>query len=256
MQMNSVLSITSKEGALQQKKLMLLQKRLGYVFKQVAYLQEALTHASFSQTQKHVRTYERLEFLGDALLGMILAETLYYHYPHEPEGTLAEFRSVLAQSSTLAQLAKQLKVGECIYMSTSERQAGGARRESTLEDCIEALTAAIYLDSDMATMKQVVLAWYGSIPKLLEALVPNNNPKGRLQALYPHDKERPRIHYLLIDTKGPEHKRRFCVEVHVDGRCLGAGTASSKKDAEQIAAIEALKSLHLPAVHIPQEELV
>lgn len=223
-----------------------LQKRMGYRFGQLEYLREALTHPSAlleAGAPEGLRHYERMELLGDAVLSLILAETLFKRLPDEQEGTLAQARSVLGQRAVLSALAQELDLGAYVHMSADEAKAGGAQRASIQEDALEALIGAIYLDSDYETARSVVLSWYGDIPQGLDILLADYNPKGKLQERIHADKPGEALKYVLEGTQGPAHSRVFCVSVHLDDQLLATAQGTSKKQAEEAAARKALVAL-------------
>jgi ribonuclease-3 len=218
-----------------------LEKRLGYTFRDRELLRRALTHPSFAQTAATPTQHnQRLEFLGDAVLGMLLAEHLCALFPKEREGRLTQYRALLARGPMLARLARELGLAEAIRLSDGEIQNGGRERASILEDAFEALVGGIYLDSDYPTTRNAVLPWFRDIPAYLEETAAEQNPKGRLQEwLQPlHGNEA--IAYEVLEATGPDHRRTFRVEVRVNGETWGTGTGLSKKEAEEAAAREAL----------------
>jgi len=232
--------ITKRERAALRK----LEKRIGYKFRDKGLLEIALTHPSRVEEKRSVgEDNQRLEFLGDAVLGMILAERLFKLFPEEDEGKLTQARSVLARGEQLCKLARQLQIQKAILMNRGELQSKGNERDSTLEDALESLVGAIYLDSGMRVTRKVILAWHGDLEKTLSQVLADYNPKGRLQekvqALIGPDK----IEYVVLKQQGPAHNRLFTVVVKVAGRKQGEGKGSSKKEAEEEAARKALRSL-------------
>jgi ribonuclease-3 len=227
----------------------ILENTLNYTFHNKVLLECALTHPSYDAENQEktelFRNYERLEFLGDAVLGLILAEYLYKTYPEKDEGELARARTVLIQSTTLSSLARQLNIAPFIRVSKIEKSLRAYERDSVLEDCLEALIGAIYLDSDYETATKIILKWYEEVNRNLETSLLKDNPKGRLQELYPAIEGQQRVEYILKETYGPEHQKMFHIEVLIEGKALGEGRGSSKKEAARIAAQEALNSLNI-----------
>lgn len=221
-----------------------LEGRIGYQFRDQGLLEKALTHPSRLDDKRAVgEDNQRMEFLGDAVLGMILAERLFRLFPDEDEGKLTQARSVLARGEQLCALARKLKLQQVILMNRGELRSKGNERESTLEDALESLVGAIYLDAGMRATRKVVLAWHGDIEKTLAKVLTDYNPKGRLQekvqALIGPD----RIEYVVVKQEGPAHRRRFTVAARVSGQKQGVGVGSSKKEAEEDAARKALKTI-------------
>ncbi len=220
-------------------KVVRLQKALGYRFNKIELCQQALTHRSVSSKSN----YERLEFMGDALLGVIVACYLYDRFPSEDEGRLTRLRSTLVRQDSLAAIAKDLKLGEHLILGSGEMKSGGHRRESILADAVEALIGAIYLDSsDLNIVRDVVLRWY---EPYLVSLVPKDtlkDPKTRLQELL-QAKHLPLPAYTLTATQGEAHNQTFTVECRVEGAPITVGHGLSRRYAEQSAASELLQFL-------------
>ena len=223
------------------KKLRKLQRRIGYRFKDPELFLRSMTHPSFCRQETHLGGHnQRLEFLGDAVLSTILADRLFHLLPAEREGTLSQCRSALSRGTNLADLSRKLGLPCYIRMSESEEQNGGRDRDSILEDALEALIGAIYLDSGWKAAKKTVLAWYGNIDQLLEFLLTGQNPKGDLQEFVQPKFGNDAIEYAVTEESGPAHKKSFKVEVLIKGKMMGYGEGSSKKEAEEIAARSAL----------------
>lgn len=218
-----------------------LEEKIGYSFKKRENLELALTHCSYLHDHEAHGHNERLEFLGDAILSAVLTEQLYSLYYESPEGSLARYRSILIRGSFLAELALQMSLNSYIRMSALEIKDGGQEKPAALEDALEALIGAIYLDSDYATVKKVIIQWYGDIEVHLSRNLQLENPKGKLQELLWQKDSSANIEYRLIDELGPAHGRHFKVCVTLDQKILGHGEGSSKKAAEEQAATEALK---------------
>lgn len=221
-----------------------LEKKLGYRFKHSKLLLTALTHPSYLQESKDTVSHnQRLEFLGDSVLSLVLAERLFQIYPDDREGVLAQGRSALAKGIFLTQLAKAIGLPQHLRMSKHEERCGGRHRDSTLEDALEAVLGAIYLDSNYDTSRQIVLQWYGDIKQHLETVLAHENPKGKLQETIQGISPQKQIEYNVLETSGPDHKKTFEVEVLIDQTSMGSGRGNSKKEAEENAARKALKNI-------------
>jgi ribonuclease-3 len=218
------------------------QERIGHRFRDATLLEQSLNHPSIQQEQSGAEHNQRLEFLGDAVLQLIITEKLHALFPTEREGALTRQRATLTRGAFLSDLARQLGVDRVLRVSTAERGVGGHERDAALEDAIEALVAAVYLDSDWDTVRRVVLAWYGDLAENLGRSETSLNPKGRLQELVQPEHGNAALAYRTISSHGPPHARVFEVEVLFREQRLGTGTGSSKKEAEEAAAREALKN--------------
>ena len=225
-------------------KLAALQKRLGYEFRTPALLLEALTHGSYLQECPDAGPHnQRLEFLGDSVLQFIITDALYREFRGEREGVLSRRRAVLSKGEFLTQMARDLGLDACLRLNRSEDEAGGRSRASTLEDAFEALVGALYLDSDLATTRQLVLAWYGPLADRLVLSEDAENPKGRLQELVQPKHGNNALRYEVLSTTGPRHARAYEVAVFLNDSQLGTGSGSAKKSAEEAAARAALQTL-------------
>jgi ribonuclease-3 len=221
-----------------------LESRLGYRFRNPALLREALTHGSYLQDDPAPGAHnQRLEFLGDAVLHFILTDALYRQSTTEREGVLSRRRAILSKGEFLTRLARDLGLDASLRLSKSEEDTGGRTRASILEDAFEALVAAIYLDSDLATTQRVVLAWYGPLTDRLAPAEEAENPKGRLQELVQPEHGNNALRYEVLATTGPRHARAFEVAVFLHAEKLGTGRGSSKKIAEEAAASAAVAAL-------------
>ncbi len=225
-------------------KLTILQKRLGYEFRQPALLLEALTHGSYLQDAPDAGPHnQRLEFLGDSVLQFILTDALYHEFPAEREGVLSRRRAVLSKGDFLTQMACDLGLDACLRLNKSEEDAGGRNRASILEDAFEAIVGAIYLDSGLPATRERVLAWYGPLKDRLAGSEGAENPKGQLQELIQPTHGNTALSYKVSATTGPRHARVYEVAVFLKDRKIGTGTGSSKKIAEEAAAREAQAGL-------------
>jgi ribonuclease III len=218
-----------------------LQYRLVYTFRDIRLLECALTHPSFLQENRDVTdSNQRLEFLGDAVLQLVLTETLFHLFPGDREGALSKRRAALSQGKFLSQLALDIGLGACLRVSASEENSGGRTRASSLEDAAEALFGAIYLDSDFLTARRVVLGLLGDLPQRLAAMEPAENPKGQLQEMVQPRHGNYALRYEVAHVSGHDHAREYEASVFLKGELLGTGRGMSKKNAEESAARAAL----------------
>lgn len=216
-----------------------LEEKIKYSFVSKELLLTALTHSSFANEQ-HCNSNERLEFLGDSVLGMVTAKKLYLDYPKLPEGKMTKIRAELVCELSLWQVADQLSLGTYLRLGKGEEATGGRKRHSILADCVEALIAAIYLDGGMDAASRFIDEFI--LSKLSKGLtVLNNDWKTELQELVQQKPGRT-ITYEMIDESGPDHLKLFTSAVFVDGIMIGSGSGYSKKEAEQMAAENALNS--------------
>lgn len=214
-----------------------LQRKLGYTFNHQELLQQALTHRSASS--KH---NERLEFLGDSILSFVIANALYHRFPRVDEGDMSRMRATLVRGNTLAELAREFDLGECLRLGPGELKSGGFRRESILADTVEALIGGVFLDSDIQTVEQLILNWYQT---RLDEISPGDkqkDPKTRLQE-YLQGRHLPLPSYLVVQVRGEAHDQEFTIHCQVSGLSEPVvGTGSSRRKAEQAAAEQALKN--------------
>lgn len=221
-----------------------LQERLTYSFRDPALLERALTHLSFLPENPDVaESNQRLEFLGDAVLQLVLTEALFQLFPGDREGLLSKRRAALAKGVFLVELARELGLDRCLLLGTSDEATGGRQRASALEDAFEALIGALYLDSDLATARRIVLGLYGDLPARLRSAEHDDNPKGRLQELIQPIHGNHALRYEVLAIEGEDHARAFEVAVFLHERRLGQGRGPSKKSAEEAAAHAALETL-------------
>ncbi|SFN64845.1 ribonuclease III [Xenorhabdus japonica] len=217
-----------------------LQHKLGYTFKQYDLLLQALTHRSASS--KH---NERLEFLGDSILSFVIANALYHRFPRVDEGDMSRMRATLVRGNTLAELAREFELGECLRLGPGELKSGGHRRESILADSIEALIGAIFLDSDIQTIEKIILTWYETRLNEISPGDKQKDPKTRLQE-YLQGRHLPLPTYLVVQVRGEAHDQEFTIHCQVSGfEQPVRGVGSSRRKAEQAAAEQALKQLEL-----------
>lgn len=221
-----------------------LEKRLGYRFSNHALLLEALTHGSYLQDDPAGGPHnQRLEFLGDSVLQFVLTDALYREFPTQREGVLSRRRAILSKGGFLTQMARDLGLDAGLRLNKSEEDAGGRNRASILEDAFEAVVGAIYLDSDLPTIRQLLLTWYGPLSDRLAVSEDAENPKGGLQELVQPEHGNNALRYEVSATTGPRHARIYEVEVFLKDRRIGSGSGSSKKVAEEAAARVALATL-------------
>ena len=221
-----------------------LQDRLTHRFRNQVLLERALTHPSYLQDHPElVENNQRLEFLGDAVLQLILTQALFELYPGDREGVLSKRRSALAKGVFLTRMAREIGLADCILLSSSEDAAGGRQRAAALEDAFESLIGALFLDTDFNTTRRIVLSLYGPIPDQLNGVEDTENPKGRLQELIQPKYGNSALRYELIQITGEDHARQFEIGVWLHDRQIGAGCGPSKKSAEEAAARVALETL-------------
>lgn len=219
-----------------------LQGRIGYTFRVVALLETALMHPAYVNEHPEItESNQRLEFLGDAVLQLILSEELYRLYPQDREGALTQRRKKLVEGRFLAGLARDLQLDRNLRVpATATTVAGNA---SALEDAFEALVAAIYLDAGYVTARQVVLALYGDLARHLASSLPDDNPKGRLQERVQPTHGNTALRYETTHIGGEDHAREYEAQVFLQDKPIGTGRGSSKKQAEEAAALTALETL-------------
>lgn len=223
-----------------------LEKEIRYTFQNEQLLTEALTHSSFAneRNDRNIKYNERLEFLGDSVLSIVVSDYLFMKYPDLPEGELTKVRAKVVCEATLADLAKELELGTFMAFGRGEAQTGGRDRVSILADAFEALIAAIYLDGGMAHAKEFVL--YMIVQKITDAIMGKIflDYKTSLQEIV-QSLDIGTIRYDIVDAQGPDHKKTFLAEVNVGDQMLGQGQGGSKKEAEQNAAREAIGRINI-----------
>ncbi len=218
-----------------------LQNKIGYNFKNTELLTEALTHSSYANEHKaqHVKYNERLEFLGDAVLSIVVSDYIFKNCPELPEGELTKLRASLVCEKSLFDFAKKINLGKYLILSRGERNNGGAERPSILSDAFEALIAAIYIDGGMSAASKHILNFI--VPAIKSAKKKRiNDYKTTLQEIIQKNPGE-QLEYVLVDESGPDHNKHFVVEVHLNSNVIGKGGGRSKKEAEQQAAREALE---------------
>ena len=220
-----------------------LEAAIGYRFQNITLLQNALTHSSYANERWHnsLLSNERLEFLGDSILGMVVAEHLYKQFPDRPEGELTKMRADMVCETSLAAIAERIGLGQHLLLGHGEDRLGGRSRASILADAVESVIAASFLDGGMAAAE-------GFIRQFVLTNVPvkrmqNTDYKTALQELV-QQKKNQTLTYVLTGESGPDHDKVFSVDVLLNDQCVGSGTGSSKKRAEQAAAQSALEALY------------
>ncbi len=222
------------------RELSLLEERLGYKFRNIAFLETGVTHSSFSnETKNHVPYNERQEFLGDAVLSIIVSDYIFENYTKLPEGELTKLRASLVCEKSLCGFANEIELGSFLRLGHGEELMGGRERPSILADAFEAVLAAIYLDGGIEPATKLVL---GFVKKALEHVenAAFKDYKTLLQEIIQKNPEE-RLTYMLVGESGPDHDKRFEVDVMLNSNVIGHGIGKSKKAAEQHAAKEALE---------------
>lgn len=215
------------------------EDEIQYHFQDKKLLELALTHSSYTNENARHCNNQRLEFLGDSVLSLLVAELLYKRFPEKDEGELTKLRSSLVCDRSLAAFGKQIHLGEKLVLGKGEEVSGGRTRTSNLEDAFEALVGAIYLDGGLTKAREFVLQF---IPDRieLEYLATQSDYKTTLQEIIQKNPEE-NISYVLIGESGPDHDKRFVSEVRLNSNVIGQGEGKSKKQAEQMAAKQALQ---------------
>ena len=221
-----------------------LEKKIGYTFQNRALLKQAVTHSSFANEQKINRQkhYERLEFLGDAVLELVSSDFLFQTHPEMPEGQLTKLRASMVCEPALAYCAKDLTLDSYIQLGKGEEATGGRYRDSIVSDVMEAVIGAIYLDGGMEPARTYIHRFILSDLENKQLFV---DSKTNLQE-YMQQNLKKEFHYRLVEESGPEHDKVFLVEVVMEEKVLGRGKGRTKKAAEQQAAYEALLGFRKP----------
>ena len=215
-----------------------IENIIGYRFKNKDFLQEALTHKSFAGEHRRTKHNERLEFLGDSILGAVVADYIYNQCPHVEEGVLSKIKSNLVSRRNLHLWGKQMSLGRFMLLGRGEIATGGRERDSIISNAVEAVIGAVYLDGGYAAAQAVILPWVRSqeltqdeqdFKSILQEFLQKRGPQTPL--------------YEVIQTVGPEHDKVFTVQVSLMGQVLGRGKGHNKKSAEQAAAQNALTQL-------------
>lgn len=218
-----------------------LEEKLGYEFQDRRLLENALTHSSCAnESRGRLSSNERLEFLGDSILGMVVAEHLYRNHPDLPEGDLTRTRAALVCEESLVEVAKELSLGEYLHLGKGEEAGGGRRRPSIQADAVEAVLAAVYLDGGIGSARKIIQRYI--LCREIEGLTRPRDYKTALQELVQRESGQV-LKYRLTGSEGPDHDKRFFVEVDLNGTPIGSGKGHSKKEAEQMAAKSAIQHL-------------
>ena len=214
------------------------EEKIGYKFNNRELLHEALAHSSYANETRECHSNERLEFLGDSVLSIVVSEHLFTHFKHLPEGELTKIRASLVCEKALYEFSKKIDLGHYILLGKGEENTGGRTRPSIVSDAFEAVIAAVFLDGGMEAAREYVL---GFIPENLDRTGSKalHDYKTLLQEIIQRNPEE-KVEYVLAEQSGPDHDRRFVVEVFLNSNIIGKGEGHSKKQAEQNAAHEAL----------------
>ena len=219
-----------------------LEAAIGYRFSNITLVQNALTHSSYANERWHdsLRSNERLEFLGDSILGMVVAEHLYTNFPNRPEGELTRMRADMVCEQSLANVAEKISLGQHLLLGHGEERFGGRTRASILADAVESLIAATFLDGGMEAARRFIERFI--LTDVPVKRLHNVDYKTSLQELVQQKKDQT-ITYILTGESGPDHDKQFQVEVSLNGTVIGMGVGTSKKRAEQDAARVAIATL-------------
>ena len=219
-----------------------LEAAIGYRFRNITYLQNALAHSSYANERWHdgLKSNERLEFLGDSILGMLVAEYLYHTFPDRPEGELTRMRADMVCEKSLAIIANRIGLGQHLLLGKGEQQGGGRNRDSILADATESVIAACYLDGGMDAARQFVDKFV--LTNVPASRLSHVDYKTMLQELVQQKRDQV-LSYQLIGESGPDHDKEFKVQLCLNQQLVGTGVGTSKKRAEQAAAKDALKKL-------------
>jgi len=218
-----------------------LEEKLGYTFQNPALLENALTHSSCAnESRGKLQSNERLEFLGDSILGMIVADHLFRNHPDLPEGELTRTRAALVCEDSLVEVAEALGLGEYLRLGKGEEAGGGRQRPSIRADAVEAILAAVYLDGGIGSVRKIIQRYI--LSREVAGLTKPRDYKTALQELVQRESGRV-LQYHLTGEEGPDHNKRFFMEVLLNGASVGTGSGRSKKEAEQMAAKAAIEKL-------------
>ena len=218
-----------------------LEEKLGYTFQNPALLENALTHSSCAnESRGKLQSNERLEFLGDYILGMVVADHLYRNHPDLPEGELTRTRAALVCEESLVEVARELNLGAYLRLGKGEEAGGGRERPSIRADAVEAVLAAVYLDGGIGSARKIIQRYI--LSREVAGLTKPRDYKTALQELVQRESGQI-LRYRLTGEEGPDHDKRFFVEVDLNGSPVGSGTGRSKKEAEQMAAKAAIAGL-------------
>ena len=219
------------------------EKKIGYEYKDISILETALTHSSYANEKGNGHKYnERLEFLGDSVLGFVTADYFFNNMKDLPEGQLTKLRSAAVCEGACCDYAKQIDLGDYLFLGKGEQKTGGRERASILADAFEAVIASIYLDGGTEEARKFILRFI--VPAVEKHRLSFKDYKTVLQEVIQKNPEE-KLTYVLVGESGPDHDKRFEVEVHLNSNVIGRGTGGTKKHAEQEAAREALELMGL-----------
>ncbi len=220
-----------------------MEQIAGYKFKNPKLLKTALSHTSYANEYK-TESNQRLEFLGDGVIGLTIGEYIFKTFPKMPEGKLSKIRAGIVCEKGLSAAAEKIGIGEMLFLGKGEKASGGANRSSNLEDAFEAVMGAIYLDSDLETAKKIII---NVMEDIIKQVVENQGIEDNKTALqeYVQGKGIGQIEYKVVEESGPDHNKNYVMAVYVDNRKVGQGSGKSKKDATQSAAKDALTFLKI-----------
>lgn len=222
-----------------------IESLLGYSFASRTLLVEALTHPSFQGLHPECKHNQRLEFLGDSVLGSVISSWLYRQFENHDEGKLSRKKALLARGKLLGEIGRDLNLGSFLRVAKSEEDEHGRLRNSALEDALEAVIGAVFLDGGYEAVSALILRWED---KFLHAIASDHgtfNPKGRLQEFVQSEFKGSKIFYKLAKQSGPDHRREFIVDLYLEKEKISSGIGMSKKAAEENAAVEAISKLSL-----------
>ena len=214
-----------------------LEKRIGYTFTNFGLLKQALTHRSALGDHN-----ERLEFLGDSILSFAISTDLYLRFPKVDEGDLSRMRATLVCGKMLAEVGREFQLGDCLILGPGELKSGGFRRDSIIADGVEAIIGAVFLDSNIDTVKDLILKWFESRLNTIEPGISQKDPKTRLQERL-QSRKQPLPLYEVIEIKGEAHNQRFTMSCEIEGLNPVEGQGTSRRKAEQVAAEKMLDVL-------------
>lgn len=215
----------------------LIEKKIRVKFQNRKLLEEAFTHKSYSIEHNSPTCNERLEFLGDSIISAVVAHWLFKKFPNVDEGRLSKMKSQIVSRNNLSSWSNDFELGAYLFLSQGEEATGGRKRESLLGNVYEALVGAIFLDQGFETAQRFILRHLAKKKRIVE-----NDFKSKLQEIVQKKYKAPPVYNVIAET-GPDHEKKFTLEVHIRQRVLGSGEGRSKKEAEQMAAKEALKVL-------------
>ncbi len=215
-----------------------LENKINYKFKNKSYLKEALTHSSYAnEGNRRLKSNERMEFLGDSVLSLVSGQYLFEKYPDMPEGELTKLKASLVCTESLMRFAKQIDLGNYLFLGKGELMTGGAERPSILEDAFESLIAAVYLDGGLEQAREFVIGFLK--PAIDNHKINFKDYKTILQEVVQQNPDQS-VNYVFTGSSGPDHNKIFEAEVHLNSNVIGRGKGKNKKSAEQAAAKEAL----------------